>query len=82
MTQIDRLIQTAVGELGYTESSTSTGRWNKYANETGLLNSESIKYIARLEWHFLEIKLKRETNMKCYTKWKSEYEEETIKVIF
>lgn len=56
--------------------------WNKYANETGLLNSESIKYIARLEWHFLEIKLKRETNMKCYTKWKSEYEEETIKVIF
>ncbi|HIR36589.1 MAG TPA: CHAP domain-containing protein [Candidatus Faecimorpha stercoravium] len=33
MTQIDRLIQTAVGELGYTESSTSTGRWNKYAND-------------------------------------------------
>ena len=33
MTQIARLIETAVGELGYTESSTSTGRWNKYAND-------------------------------------------------
>ena len=33
MTQIDRLIQTAVGELGYTEISTSTGQWTKYAND-------------------------------------------------
>lgn len=55
--------------------------WNDYAQKTGLLNSESIKYISRLEWHFLEIKLKRETNMKCYAKWKSEYEEEETKVV-
>lgn len=38
--------------------------WNKYAKENNLLSSESMKYISRMEWKYLKLKIKRQINKK------------------
>lgn len=53
MTQIDRLIQTAVGELGYTESSdgyTKYGNWYGMMNGYGDYTKDETNYFATADW--------------------------------
>lgn len=40
--------------------------WNKYVKENRLLSTESIKYIAMLEWNYIQIKVERELNMNIF----------------
>lgn len=42
----------------------TVAEWNAYAKENRLLSSESMKYISKLNWDYLEIKVNRELNMK------------------
>lgn len=39
-------------------------KWNKYAKENYLLNSESIKYMSGLDWNRLRSRIKKEMNIK------------------
>lgn len=38
--------------------------WNKFAKENNYLSHISLEYISKLDWNYLEIKVKRELNMK------------------
>lgn len=38
--------------------------WNKYAKENNFLSSQSIEYIAQLDWNYLRAKIIREINEK------------------
>ena len=40
--------------------------WNEYAKINNLLSSESIKYISKLNWKYLGVKVEREINMKIF----------------
>lgn len=42
--------------------SISAEAWNKYAKENNYLNSESMKYISRLNWNELKSKINIEKN--------------------
>lgn len=42
----------------------TVAEWNTYAKENRLLSSESMKYVSKLNWDYLEIKVNREINMK------------------
>ena len=44
----------------------SIERWNKYAKDNVLLNSESIKYISNLNWNELREKIFYEINKKIF----------------
>lgn len=41
-------------------------QWNTYAKENFLLSSESMKYISKLNWKYLSVKVEREINMKIF----------------
>lgn len=38
--------------------------WNKYAKENHLLSTEAIKYITKLEWKYIRLKVNKEINNK------------------
>lgn len=40
--------------------------WNAIAKQENYLCSESIKYISKLDWKYLKIKVNREINMKIF----------------
>ena len=42
----------------------SIDEWNRLVKDENLLSSESMKYISKLDWKYLKIKVKREINMK------------------
>ncbi len=44
----------------------SVEQWNAYAKQNYLLSSESMKYISKLNWKYLSIKVEREINMKIF----------------
>lgn len=41
----------------------STQEWNKFAKENNCLSHISLEYISKLDWNYLEIKVKRELNL-------------------
>ncbi len=38
--------------------------WNKYAKKNHLLSTESMKYITKLEWKYIKLKVNKEINNK------------------
>lgn len=38
--------------------------WNKYAKENHLLSTESMKYITKLEWKYIRLRVNKEINRK------------------
>lgn len=41
----------------------SVQEWNKFAKENNCLSHISLEYISKLDWNYLEIKIKRELNL-------------------